>query len=431
LQSRLKGLKLLDTLLIALATLGTILRIIYPFYNNPMSHLWSDPDRHYGNAIGTSDRAYRYLDPLGYQWWLGTYLKLFGNSYYSVAIYTALLSAGTPFIWYLWFRQCLPTKRLALAGLAILTLLPSWLGIYAYFMTETLLLPSLGLALWLTWRSKNNPCLQNIFYCSVAWAFATATKLNVAPEAVICLSWLFWQLRKCHNKRFFFLALSLVLSVIGTVHILGAVDTYQGLGTSWLFPPRFGYAVQAYHRSGAKAFTLTLKSKTHGTYQAGWFQSPAALKTPLLTPLSDWASHRLGTYNVVIDCDQPPRLFAPALPISTYNRLRFIQENIVNFLFDWSWPDCDSNDIVQLLQIKMRWVWSILLFCILLLAIKKKNWRILVLLCLGTALLMFFSEVGVMEGRYRKPWEGVAIAALLSLLSSETTDYRRELDKEV
>jgi hypothetical protein len=44
---------------------------------------------------------------------------------------------------------------------------------------------------------------------------------------------------------------------------------------------------------------------------------------------------------------------------------------------------------------------------------------------------MFFSEVGVMEGRYRKPWEGVAIAALLSLLSSETTDYRRELDKEV
>ncbi len=420
LRLNLGNLKLVDIVLIALIILGVAFRLSYPFYNNPMSHLITDPGRHYGNAMGTIDRIYRCLDPLGYQWWLGTYFKLFGNSRTNVGIYTGLLSAVTPFCWYLWLRQCLPTKRLALAGLAILALLPSWLGIYAYFMTETLLLPLLGLALWLTWRSAKRPSWQNIFFCSLAWAFATATKLTVVPEALICLTWLFWRLIKSRSKVFSFCAIFLILASLTVVYLIGVMDTYNGLGTTWLFPPRYGLVAQLYYQSGARSYTLNVESKARGLRQSGWFQSPAAFREPLLAPFSNWTSGRMGNYNVIIDCDQPPQILAPRLPMSLSNRLRFITESTVNFLFDSSWPDCDRHDIIQSTQVNMRWSWSLLLLSVVFMAIRRRNGSILVILCLGTAFITFLLEAGVMEGRYRKPWEGLVIATLLFLIVDES-----------
>lgn len=407
---------LLDSVLISLIFLGIAFRLIYPFYNNPMSHLITDPGRHYDNALGTSDRAYRYLDPLGYQCWLGTCFKLFGHSAKSVAVYTGLLSASTPLLWYLWLCQSLTTKRLALVGLAILTFLPSWLGIYAYFMTETLVLPLLGLALWLTWRSAKQPCWHNILLCALAWAFATATKLNVAPEAIISLAWLFWQLKRNRGKVYSVSALAVIWATIAAAYLVGVVDTYQGLGTTWLFPQRMAAATQLYHQSGARGFSIYLKSKTFGTYKAGEFESPAACTKSLLEPFGNWTSGRSGVYSVIIDCTQPPRIFFPGLPMSLSNRLHFIKENILNFFFNRSWPDCDQNDFVQLSQERLIWIWPLITLLIVSLAWEYRTWNILITLCLGTALITCLQQQSLMEGRYRKPWEGVAIAAILSLL---------------
>ncbi|MEZ4537798.1 MAG: hypothetical protein R3D26_22795 [Cyanobacteriota/Melainabacteria group bacterium] len=80
-------------------------------------------------------------------------------------------------------------KRLALAGFAILAWLPSWIGIFSYFMPETIL-PLLGLSLWATYRAWSNSSNSRIALASLCWTLAILTKVVVLPAAIVAGFWL-------------------------------------------------------------------------------------------------------------------------------------------------------------------------------------------------------------------------------------------------
>ena len=142
-----------DALLYALILCGSLVRMVMPFVHNPLDHRWSDPGRWWGyTGTGVDTPPLALIDPVFYQAWLSFIAKFTLDIPVLVALYAGLLSALTPWLWYRFLRELLPGKRRALLGWAILAWLPSWIGIYGYFMTETLLLPLLGLALWLSWR---------------------------------------------------------------------------------------------------------------------------------------------------------------------------------------------------------------------------------------------------------------------------------------
>lgn len=170
---------------------GTIFRFCYPFICNPLDHLISDPDRHYRNATSMFDQfIYSWLDPPFPQLFLRVMLIIFTNTRFGVPFYFGLLNAVLPWCWYLWGKELFASEKKALIYLTVLVWLPSWIGIYGYFMDETLLLPALGLALWLSWKARKKNTAKYLLLAVLAWAITLSIKLSAIFELVIVLPWL-------------------------------------------------------------------------------------------------------------------------------------------------------------------------------------------------------------------------------------------------
>src|ERR1035437_69804 len=116
------------------------------------------------------------FDPLVYQTWLSIVQRVTMGIPGLVAVYAAALSVATPWFWYRFLSETLDSKTLALAGWAALGLLPTWIGIYSYFMSETLLLPLIGLSLWMTLRAKRRLTLQTFLAMVAIWLITGLTR---------------------------------------------------------------------------------------------------------------------------------------------------------------------------------------------------------------------------------------------------------------
>lgn len=169
--------------------------------SNPMHHLFSDPARHWENATVTITRnPLNGIDPLTYQVWLMVMAKVTNGSTIAMGLYAGLLSVLTPWLWYRFLRELLPGRFLALIGYAIFCWLPSWIGIFSYFMTETLILPLLGLTLWITWRCLRTGTLESFVWATILWIALLMTKQSLAPIAAISIAWL-WISQKDKVRR--------------------------------------------------------------------------------------------------------------------------------------------------------------------------------------------------------------------------------------
>jgi hypothetical protein len=159
---------LLYALYIAVA-IGSLYRIFHVFEFNPLDHIFSDPERHWeqGTEVVRTDPM-PLTDPVLYQIYIGALAKLSLQIPSLVAFYTALLSLLMPWAWYRFFRELQPSKLAAVTGWAVITWLPSWNGIYSFFMQETLMLPLLGGALWATWRCQRKRTLQSFLLSAVS-----------------------------------------------------------------------------------------------------------------------------------------------------------------------------------------------------------------------------------------------------------------------
>ena len=99
-----------------------LLRLLYPFFNSPLRHLYSDPARHWNNALHfLQPDAFGGGDPYLYQLWLFLLQRL--NSSAGLLLGCGALCALMPWGWYRALRELLP-RHWALGGALLIGLVP-------------------------------------------------------------------------------------------------------------------------------------------------------------------------------------------------------------------------------------------------------------------------------------------------------------------
>jgi hypothetical protein len=411
----------------SLIWLGMILRFITPFIHHPLNSLWSDPGRHWSHATDPlSFNPMGAFDPIMYQVWLGIMANItFGNPL-AVAIFVALLSVATPFCWYLFFKEIFPEESLfALLGLLLITWLPSWIGIYSYFMNETLLLPLLGLALYFTWRAIQEKTTKSFIKVSVAWLLTALTKAIALPLAIVAVVYLIASQKQKKLKIALLAALSLALLAPP------AFRTYNIVG---VWAP-FGYAKphQLYMRSGAQEANYQILKSPNQVF--GWGLAMASCYKNPFEPFYKWPQQRHGKLKVLVDADLGNIDWEVAskqteLPLSAKLNLWF--ENLVFFFFAQPWPDGNLKHFWENLNVTMRWLWLpafLLAFaCNLIYFFKQHKFELLPSLnIIGWLACVACLDVG--ESRYHKPLEGLLIANLLWLACNFKNAYKTKQAK--
>jgi len=406
-KARLRAIQPVDAVLYGLVALGCLLRAYNAIAHNPLDHLWSDPLRHWDHAsqpLVPSPMAL--FDPLVYQTWLSVVQRITMGVPGLVAAYATALSLLTPWCWYRFLRETLDSRTLALAGWAALALLPTWIGIYSYFMTETLLLPLIGVSLWMTRRAQRRRTLRTFLAMVVVWLVTGLTRGVTIPLAgVACV--LVWF---CHPQK---LQTALFSSLILAVALTPLAIRNNYFLHLWA-PHGNGWLTRIYAESGRREILLHLE-RDGARWEYG-FTSPM-VDEKLFAPFSDWKSSRTGTVNVTIDFNHGARDWQAALSQNVQTDARHAQlrtENIAYLFLGSSWPDNNRSYFMGWLANLSRWLWAPFFMAVVVVSAWK--WRCFLekpLLPLLIATWFFFQAwllVSVNEGRYRKPLEGLLIA---------------------
>lgn len=410
LAARKKGISKLHTTLYFLVLLGSIIQVWYIFTYNPVDHIWSDPARHWeqGTDLLRIDLM-ALTDPVGYQLYVAVIAKLTLKIPELVAFYASLLALFGAWIWYKFLRELQSSKTLALCGWAVLGLLPSWTAIYAYFMQETLFLPLLGAALWSTWRCRRKADIRSFSLMIFLWIIAGLTRGIAIPLAALACTWL-WLAQEEKVKKAAYSSLILIL-------IMGPL-TYRAYDLVGHFAPHgMGHLNVIYAQSGKKE--INIKSELGGSSWGHGFGSPSTGERPF-APFSDWHTQRTGKVKIAIDLDEGTRDWKKAIAdqnmrFSDY--LWITKENIIFLFFASSWPDNNNERTVDLLNTIMRFIWAPLFVAIIVglgLHFRKFRGQWMFPAILGA---WFFVQclipISVNEGRYRKPFEGLAVAQII------------------
>ncbi len=391
-----------------LILLGTVIRLVLPFYRNPLDRLTSDPLRHWVNGQQFfSPELMGGSDPIVYQIFVRIVQETsHGNALLFAAI-SGLLSAVMPWLFYRAAKEFGMNRCRALITWAILALMPSLFVIYNYVMMETLLLPFVGLGLWLSARHLRKRTLAAYGFSCAVWVLACLTKPTVLPLAAICLLWTGWVAPGRWKS-------TLVLAFIGAVMLAPtAIRTKSTLG--FFAPLGNPWITKIQHRSGAR------KIEIHFGRENWNFVSPSCNMIPL-APLSPWRIRR-GTEDstIVVHADTLSgeagwRRAYDELSLDAGEWLAQWGENIVLFLFAPSWPDCNMDEWDGWLCVALRWLWAPLIFYVMDINIRDLLRRRFELLPVATTLFtafLMFQNVATSEGRYRKPLEPLLIMNLL------------------
>ena len=404
------------------ATLLTLLaaacayRVWLVFNYNPMGAIWSDPERHWTFGTRPLDtQPLAAIDPLGYHLYLGAVAKLTAGSHILVGYWTALLSLSAPWLWYRFLRELLPSRDWALAGWVIIAALPSWSGIYSYFMQETLMLPLLGAALWMTWRCRRKRNTSSFVLATGVWMLAGLTRGICIPLAAVSMTWLWWT-QGDKTKRAAY-AMILLLAVLGPL-----------AGRSWymirqISPHGLGTMNHLFSLSGMLGLSVEFTrdgGKSHWEYR---ILAPAHDQLPF-APLSNWRTRRNGQMHFQIDLDAGRRdweIARDSLEPWTLQRAAWLTgDNLILLFFADSWPDSDRERSVGLWNYWMRWLWAPLAVLCLIWTVgsrSREKERLLPALLLTWFVIQGLLPLAVNEGRYRKPFEGLVIAQCLLLAS--------------
>ena len=398
-----------------LIIVGEGIRLALPFATNPLDHIWSDPGRwwEYASKTGIDTPPMALIDPVFFQAWLSFVAKLTLDIPELVAVYAGLLSAVTPWLWYRFFRELLPSKCLALFGWVLIAWMPSWMGIFSYFMTETLLLPLLGLALWLSWRAMRKGTTGLFLWSALVWTLAALTRGIAAPiaAAVTPFVWIH-QHRKWLN----------LLAMICIIAAILSLTTYRSYVKSGILAPLgHPYLNEAYAKSGSAEISIHYYSSKQVNYGFVYGFSNPSINNKIFAPFSDWVPGRKGTFDVRIDLENQSRDWLLAIDRAeqlhpSTKSLRF--ENFILLMFGPSWPDTNPGHIVEKFSYGMRLIWFPL-FAVSWILLARQSFLRATYRPLAAALLFWtivqgFTLLAVNEGRYRKPAEGLFIAALLA-----------------
>jgi len=389
---------------------GTVLlwRLLFPFFDSPLLHLFSDPARHWANGerfftpdlIGAGD-------PFLYQLWIYLLRAASQGDGATVLLGCGLLCAAMPYGWYRALHELLP-RRAALIGGVIIGLIPAFIGIYAYFMTETLLLTLTGFAFWATFRCARKQTLASFLLASGLWACAIFTRSIALPMALLCLGTLWLVQPRRLLKALGALVAFALLAVPAGLHVRATLGFFAPLGNFYLS--------QIYSASGNHDISINA-----GPLGAWGFGTPS-FYNPTFYPFSGWTTDRVGTAYIVIDVTRGRATWLAEKKriesLRSFPWPRQYQENLIYLLFGQSWPDNDPHALTGLASVWTRWLWPPLMLLVACGVLRRRyrGWEWLLPVCaLGMLASLAVQRDGIIEGRYRKPIDPVLVAAAIVL----------------
>ncbi|MEY4590884.1 MAG: hypothetical protein RL497_2960 [Pseudomonadota bacterium] len=416
------GLSAAHSVLYILIAAGSLIHVWYVFTYNPTDHIFSDPERHWSQGIDVLRADLMALtDPIGYQLYIAFLGKFTLKIPALVAYCTSILAVLAPWLWYKFFRELQANKTAALAGWAILSLLPSWITIYAYFMQETLILPLLGAALWATWRCRRKGDVASFGLMIFLWVAAGLTRGITIPMAAVACGWLWLEQGLKFKKA---LCSSLILLVI-----MGPL-TFRSYQTVHHFAPHgMGHLNVIYAQSGKKVIDIDVQRT--GRW---WFGSPSTGAKPF-APFSDWMTQRSGTVEVKVDLkngmtDWKAAMDEVAMSWSDYGWI--LKENIIFLFFADSWPDTRAGRLVDDVSSVMRWLWApLFLLAVVLFVVNARKFRrnfLLPAIIAAWFIVQALIPIAINEGRYRKPLEGLLVAQLILAIGMRRPVQRATLN---
>lgn len=405
---------------------GSLFRFAYPFLKNPLKYqLDSDLARHYlsGTQAASEYNFGNIIDPVAYQVFLTGVFQITHGQPLFVAAVAGLISVVTPFLYYLWMRYCLPNRVSQLTGYAILTWLPGWICYSGYFMQESILLPVIGLSLWLTWRAVRLKSYVSYLCSAVALGLCANTKASAI--ALCSILWI-WQSQSLLRSQKRSRALAIV--TFGSVLILALclitpLKVHNRVNVFMLFPQESFN--RTYYESGKAIMTWTVayrdKLNNKEVNQTMRFWSPSMYDPPF-RPFSQWRMSRQGMQEGAIYLtDLTARISVAPYSISLEERLEYTFENGIYLLLADQYPVDDEYppsffSFLNNAASAVRWIWFPIVLTIVCLSLKRRRIEPVSTICLSYLFLLLIQQSVVMEGRYRMPWEGLAIVALLESL---------------
>lgn len=383
-----------------------LLRLLYPFFNSPLQHLWSDPLRHWENAARfLTPNVMGSGDPYLFQAWLFALRWLAGPNSATVLAGCGALCAAMPYGWYRALRELLP-RGTALRGALLIALWPPFLGGYAFFMNETLLLTLTGFAFWLSLRALRRNSLSSWALACGLWLAACFTRTVLLPVAFVTLLWVWLPLPRRMPALGIALLLATAIALPAGLHARAALGYFSPLGNLYL---------NEIYRGGLRK-DIEIDYGPQGRYVFG---SPSYYN-PTFYPLSGWTTTRTGTLAIRVDTRngrEDWRRALGALPPAT--RAQWwtdFGENFCYLLFGQSWPDNDPGSIVDVAAVWLRWLFVLIVIAVFNTAVRGRyrgrEWLIGLCALLSFSMLLVQHE-GIMEGRYRKPIEPIFMAALI------------------
>lgn len=379
---------------------GSTLRVSICFAQNPLDFLSSDPRWHWSSGarlfhpslIGAGD-------PVFYQFYLFCLRGITQDNRLLIALNNGLLSILMPWFFYRAGRELGLSKELGLCAWALIVWMPSLWVIYHYIMTETLLLPMIGLSLWMSARALRKKNLESWLCAIFVWTLTGLTKSTILPLAAVTTLYIWWRAKPRSLWILYAGMLIVILLIPNAIRTERVLGYYAPLGNPWI--------VRIQHRSGARSIEIQVgKGIWH-------FTSPSVFYPPL-RPLSSWMMKRAWddtTVVVHVDLSHGERDWRAAyanLNISPGEWWRQEFENILIFFFMPSWPDSDLGSWDGWLNDALRWLWAPLIFYIMDCNFRefwRRKFDLIPVATTALTLFLIFQNVATMEGRYRKPVE--------------------------
>ncbi len=416
-QSKLLYLIRSHPILLAIITWGSVLRIFVCLNHHPMDYLWSDPGRHWDNGNNfLGETFFGASDPVVYQAYVWLLRAVTVDNRLLIGIAVSVLSVFMPWIYYRAAREFGVDKKSGLMAWAILSWVPSLFVIYHYFMMETLLLPLVGFALWMTGRNLRKKTQMSYLVSVIVWMIGILTKLSVVPLAAVCLAYSWWQMGRSWRLACLGVGLAGLMMIPSAIRSHSYFGFYAPFGNLWIH--------KILHSSQKEKLLLNAPE-----LKQLFFVSPSSRQMPLF-PISHWSIlrlHEVDPLKIIVDFKEGSRDWEDAynqieLPFSDRLRLHF--ENVVLFLFSPSWPDSDRKEWDGWLNFWTRWMWAPLIFFVLkynTMAFQKNEWELLPLATTLFILFLMFQNSVTMEGRYRKPLEPLLILNVVWIFRKNRT----------
>jgi hypothetical protein len=383
-----------------------VARLLFPFFDSPLTHLYSDAQRHWDNArLFLNPNIMGSNDPYLYQLWLYSVRWLSHGSEPMVLLACGVLCAAMPLGWYRALRELLP-RDWAVGGALIIALIPESISAYAYFMNETLLMALLGFCFWLTLRSHRKGTLAAYLLASAAWTCAAMTRTVALPMALFSVAAL-WLTQTQRLPQ-------LVLSAVMAAALIVPAGLHSARNLHYFAPFGNLYFNSIYHDSGQHDIRVDYGKQ--GAYQFG----APSFYNPSYYPFSGWLTDRTGTASITIDTSHGTadwkREQARIRAQRQFPLWRQRWEDFQYLLFGQDWPNNDASTFIGAATLWDRWMWGPLL--LFLLYAVARRWFIgvawLLPACgLGTVLLLVLQTQGVTEARFREPIDAVLVACAI------------------